>query len=172
MVALALAGYVAPEQRVRPEPLAPAEDTVVTSTGEEIVRARALTPTAKQAAILQFIRDFITREGMPPTLREIGANFGIRSTNGVNDHLRALERKGLLRRHDMKSRALLPLGDGGGHSPEVADVVSAWRGENVALRRLLGRVLAAGTRGGLQMSAEMIVVLGDVRDVLASKEVG
>lgn len=39
MVALALAGYVAPEQRVRPEPLAPAEDTVVTSTGEEIVRA-------------------------------------------------------------------------------------------------------------------------------------
>ena len=32
--------------------------------------------------------------------------MGIRSTNGVNDHLRALERKGYLRREDMKSRAL------------------------------------------------------------------
>ena len=34
--------------------------------------------------------------------------MGIRSTNGVNDHLRALERKGYLRREDMKSRALRP----------------------------------------------------------------
>ncbi len=32
--------------------------------------------------------------------------MGIRSTNGVNDHLRALERKGYLSREDMKSRAL------------------------------------------------------------------
>jgi len=41
-------------------------------------------------------------------LREIGARMGIRSTNGVNDHLRALERKGYLTREDMKSRALRP----------------------------------------------------------------
>jgi repressor LexA len=34
--------------------------------------------------------------------------MGIRSTNGVNDHLRALERKGYLSREDMKSRALRP----------------------------------------------------------------
>jgi repressor LexA len=34
--------------------------------------------------------------------------MGIRSTNGVNDHLRALERKGYLTREDMKSRALRP----------------------------------------------------------------
>ena len=34
--------------------------------------------------------------------------MGIRSTNGVNDHLRALERKGYLAREDMKSRALRP----------------------------------------------------------------
>jgi len=34
--------------------------------------------------------------------------MGIRSTNGVNDHLRALERKGYLTREDMKSRALKP----------------------------------------------------------------
>jgi repressor LexA len=42
-------------------------------------------------------------------LREIGSHFGIRSTNGVNDHLRALEKKGFLHREDLKSRALRPL---------------------------------------------------------------
>src|SRR6185503_2256635 len=47
--------------------------------------------------------------GYPPTLREIGVHFGIRSTNGVNDHLRALEKKGHLQREDLKSRALRPV---------------------------------------------------------------
>ena len=37
---------------------------------------------------------------------EIGEHFGIRSTNGVNDHLKALERKGYLLRGELKSRAL------------------------------------------------------------------
>jgi repressor LexA len=54
--------------------------------------------------VLDFIRSSITDRGYPPTLREIGARMGIRSTNGVNDHLRALERKGYLTREDMKSR--------------------------------------------------------------------
>jgi repressor LexA len=55
---------------------------------------------------LDFIRRCVEERGYPPTLREIGEHMGIRSTNGVNDHLRALERKGYLRREDMKSRAL------------------------------------------------------------------
>jgi repressor LexA len=58
--------------------------------------------------VLDFIRQSISDRGYPPTLREIGARMGIRSTNGVNDHLRALERKGYLTREDMKSRALRP----------------------------------------------------------------
>lgn len=60
--------------------------------------------------VLDYIRESITARGYPPTLREIGARMGIRSTNGVNDHLRALERKGYLKREDMKSRALRPTG--------------------------------------------------------------
>lgn len=64
--------------------------------------------TQRQQQVLDFIRDSINRRGYPPTLREIGAHMGIRSTNGVNDHLRALERKGYLTREDMKSRALCP----------------------------------------------------------------
>jgi repressor LexA len=64
--------------------------------------------TERQQMVLDFIRQSIHDRGYPPTLREIGARMGIRSTNGVNDHLRALERKGYLTREDMKSRALRP----------------------------------------------------------------
>jgi repressor LexA len=73
--------------------------------------------------VLQYIQASITERGYPPTLREIGNFMGIRSTNGVNDHLRALERKGYLTREDMKSRALRPtmldgklLGTNGAHA--------------------------------------------------------
>ena len=60
--------------------------------------------------VLDFIRQSIHDRGYPPTLREIGLHFGIKSTNGVNDHLRALEKKGHLQREDLKSRALRPVG--------------------------------------------------------------
>lgn len=61
--------------------------------------------TKRQAAILQFIAQTIQDQGYPPTLAEIGAHFGIRSTNGVTDHLVALERKGYLTRSS-KARSL------------------------------------------------------------------
>lgn len=67
--------------------------------------------TKRQEQTLDFIRSSIKDRGYPPTLREIGEHMGIRSTNGVNDHLRALERKGYLRREDMKSRALRVVGE-------------------------------------------------------------
>ena len=65
--------------------------------------------TDRQREVLDFISNSIRKRGYPPTLREIGSHFGIRSTNGVNDHLRALEKKGYLHREDLKSRALRPL---------------------------------------------------------------
>jgi repressor LexA len=64
--------------------------------------------TDRQRAVLSYISNSIQERGYPPTLREIGNHLGIRSTNGVNDHLRALERKGYLTREDMKSRTLRP----------------------------------------------------------------
>jgi repressor LexA len=67
------------------------------------------TLTDRQREILNFLTESIKRRGYPPTLREIGTHFGIRSTNGVNDHLRALEKKGYLQREDLKSRALRPM---------------------------------------------------------------
>jgi repressor LexA len=65
--------------------------------------------TDRQQAILEFIRRHINENGYPPTVREIGSAFGIRSTNGVADHLKSLERKGYLERGSLKSRALRPL---------------------------------------------------------------
>jgi repressor LexA len=52
--------------------------------------------TARQREALSFIGAFVLREHTPPTIREIGKHMGIRWTNGVNDHLLALQRKGLL----------------------------------------------------------------------------
>lgn len=65
--------------------------------------------TTRQKQILEFITRRIEEQGYPPTIREIGEEMGIRSTNGVNDHLKALERKGFLRREGLKSRALRPV---------------------------------------------------------------
>ena len=52
--------------------------------------------TNRQSEVLFVIRDYIRAHGYPPTMREIGQDMGIRSTNGVNEHLRALARKGFI----------------------------------------------------------------------------
>jgi repressor LexA len=79
--------------------------------------------TDRQKAVLDFISRSIERRGYPPTLREIGEHMGIRSTNGVNDHLKALEKKGYLEREDLKSRALRPISaDGAGPTGHLVDV--------------------------------------------------
>ncbi len=65
--------------------------------------------TKRQATVLEVIAKHIEEMGYPPTIRELGDALGIRSTNGVNDHLKALERKGYLTREDAKSRTMQPL---------------------------------------------------------------
>jgi repressor LexA len=65
--------------------------------------------THRQQQALDFITSCLEAHGYPPTLREIGEHMGIKSTNGVNDHLKALERKGYLVREELKSRALRPV---------------------------------------------------------------
>ena len=99
--------------------------------------------TDRQQQVLDFIAASITERGYPPTLREIGERLGIRSTNGVNDHLKALEKKGYLAREDLKSRALRPIGHIGAGAPalpSVNDAVSL--GEDLVEIPLIGRVAA------------------------------
>lgn len=64
--------------------------------------------TERQREILTFIVKETENRGFPPTIREIGEHMDIRSTNGVNDHLKALERKGYLTRGEQQSRSLVP----------------------------------------------------------------
>ena len=73
--------------------------------------------------------------------------MGIRSTNGVNDHLRALERKGYLRREDMKSRALKLVEDA------LPAAVTRASDDDLLEVRVLGRVAA-----GLPLFAEENVI--------------
>jgi repressor LexA len=54
--------------------------------------------TKKQEQILQYVLDYVQKEGYPPSIREIGRDFGIGSLRGVTVHLDALERKGYISR--------------------------------------------------------------------------
>ncbi len=60
--------------------------------------------TARQREVLEFIRIFGERHGVPPTVREIGERFGF-TARAAFDHLRALERKGMLERRVTGKRA-------------------------------------------------------------------
>lgn len=64
--------------------------------------------SAKAKAILDFIVQTQATHGAPPTLREIGRRFGIRSTNGVRYHIDLLEREGLIRRRPGEARGAIP----------------------------------------------------------------
>ena len=70
--------------------------------------------TDRQRSVLDFLRQFLRENGYPPTIREIAAHFDMRSPRGVQDHLKALERKGYIRRAKERSRGIevLKLGDG------------------------------------------------------------
>jgi repressor LexA len=62
--------------------------------------------TTRQQAIYNYIKEFILLHRFPPTIREIGENFGIKSTNGVRDTLSALEKKGLIKKFSNRARGI------------------------------------------------------------------
>jgi len=118
--------------------------------------------TVRQQAIYDFIRSTIDNRGIPPTMREIGEEFDIRSTNGVEGHLAALERSGLIARERGTSRGIALREVGG----------------PVAAVPLLGRV-AAGTpvlapenREGEVMVDLSLFSFRSVRNVFALKVKG
>jgi len=55
---------------------------------------RQLTP--RQSQILEMVQDFIAETGMPPTRAEIARELGFKSANAAEEHLRALQKKGVL----------------------------------------------------------------------------
>src|SRR5947209_15238630 len=62
--------------------------------------------TDRQKEIYEFIREKIENRGFGPTVREIGEGFDIKSPNGVMCHLKALEKKGLIKRTGFRALAI------------------------------------------------------------------
>ena len=62
--------------------------------------------TPRQRRVLEVMRDWVERFGYPPSVREIGEAVGLTSTSSVAHQLRALERKGYLRRDPNRPRAV------------------------------------------------------------------
>jgi repressor LexA len=52
--------------------------------------------TKRQAQVLTLIQNYIEKTGFPPTRADIAAEFGFRSANAAEEHLRALARKGVI----------------------------------------------------------------------------
>src|SRR5690242_9356162 len=111
--------------------------------------------TERQKAVLDYIVESIQDRGYPPTLREIGNHLGIKSTNGVNDHLRALERKGYLTREDMKSRTLRPTADVGRSSTSSIPVEAE---DDLVEIPIVGRVAAGRPMEAIQEPIDTVRV--------------
>jgi repressor LexA len=62
--------------------------------------------TRKEADCLAFIEAFFTREGVTPTMREIIAGLGLKSTSGANRLVNALVERGRIRRLPNRARGL------------------------------------------------------------------
>lgn len=62
--------------------------------------------TKRQAEILNFIKTNIQYSGFPPTISEIQGQFSFKSPNAVQEHLKALVRKGQIRRNPNQWRGL------------------------------------------------------------------
>ncbi|HEY2204513.1 MAG TPA: transcriptional repressor LexA [Pseudonocardia sp.] len=114
----------------------------------------ALTP--RQRKVLEVIRDWVERFGYPPSVREIGDAVGLTSTSSVHHQLRALERKGFLRRDPNRTRAVdvrspedAPTDPGGvvaaagEEDPEVTEQLRALR-PSPAFVPVVGRIAAGG----------------------------
>jgi repressor LexA len=86
--------------------------------------------TSRQREIYDFIREKIEKRGYPPTVREIGDAFEIKSPNGVMCHLNALVKKGLIERAPQSARAIQLL-DRPLHSGELPLVGAVAAGEPI-----------------------------------------
>jgi repressor LexA len=112
--------------------------------------------TARQRDVLDFMRAFASRHGVPPTVREIGERFHV-TPRAAFDHLRALERKGMLQRRlsaGRTSRALTLTEDAAGR---------AYRAVPVLGRVAAGRPLLAeeNREGELPLAAAALPGLGE-----------
>jgi repressor LexA len=101
--------------------------------------------TQRQRTILEVIRASVSSRGYPPSIREIGDAVGLTSTSSVAHQLRALERKGYLRRDPNRPRAVDVRGfDGNAIPPVTTDVAGSDALPEPTFVPVLGRIAAGG----------------------------
>lgn len=110
-------------------------------------RTTDLTP--RQRAILDWIKRFIAEHGMPPTVREIGSAFQIRSSSAFY-LLKELERKGVVERGQMGARSLV-----------VKETGRQPRSEYVAVS-IVGRIPAGRPIEAIENDAGKVTVRKDL----------
>ncbi|MDT7727701.1 MAG: repressor LexA [Actinomycetota bacterium] len=102
------------------------------------------TLTARQEQVLEVIRAWVTKFGYPPSVREIGEAVGLTSTSSVSHQLRALQRKGYLRRDANRPRAVGVLSNLPDENPLVVEPEQEDTRPKPAYVPLLGRIAAGG----------------------------
>ena len=116
----------------------------------------------RQREILEFLMAHVEQMGVVPSYREIGTALGIGSTNGVSDHLKALEKKGYLERTGVP---------GSPRSLRVTDKAGAAREEDgtVVGVPIIGRIAAGmpllaqeNYEGALRLDAGLLPLGGTV----------
>lgn len=65
--------------------------------------------TERQQRVLSFIKEYYKRESLPPTVREIAEGLGFKSVNAVREHLRLIEKKGLIELRKGVARGIFPV---------------------------------------------------------------
>jgi repressor LexA len=93
--------------------------------------------TTRQREVFEFLRAYARAKGYPPTVREIRDEFKLQSNRGVIDHLRALERKGWIKRQHGISRAIEIIG-----------------GEGRARETKVGLAVVDSVRGGAETESD------------------
>lgn len=97
--------------------------------------------SARQADVLEYIKQVLQTKGYPPTVREICEAVGLKSPATVHAHLRTLEEKGYIRRDSSKQRALEIVGESSAAFNGFDDSVSSFNKEMASVP-LLGTIAA------------------------------
>lgn len=123
--------------------------------------------TEKHIKVLEFVNDYQTRYGRPPSIREIGEKVKISSTSVVNYYLLQLEKMGYLERDNRVSRGMRLTG-------KVNQIVQAG---NTLQVPILGPIAAGIPLPELQPGASYITdneadAVDIARSLLPSKEKG
>ncbi len=95
--------------------------------------------TEREQRILDYMREYVAKWGYPPTVRDVAAALGIKSTSTVHKSIAALEKAGAIKKQAGKRRALDIVGSEPAKGPFAAE-----ERDDVIDLPVVGRI-AAGT---------------------------